>query len=194
MIKAITFDLDGVYFTSESFSNFKKSLGVDNFNDNYMTQFKQGRLSEDQFWDLTRQEFNIQFSNQEISKLLADSYSVNQNVVDYVKKVRSEGIKTCICTNNFPTRINALNQKFNFLSDFDIQVFSYEVGATKPDLKIFKTLIDKSDVQPQEIFYTDDKEINVEAAKSLGINAIVYTNFEDFTCKALDKSRVGSVK
>ncbi len=180
MIKAITFDLDGVYFTSDSFSNFKKYLSIDSFNDNYMTQFKQGILSEDQFWNLTRQEFNIKLSNQEISRLLADSYFVNQNVVDYVKKVRSQGIKTCICTNNFPTRINSLNQKFNFLSDFDIQVFSYQVGAVKPDLKIFQALIEKSGVQPQEIFYADDKQINVDAAKSIGINAVVYTNFEKF--------------
>ena len=180
MIKAITFDLDGVYFTSDSFSNFKKELGVENFNDAYMTQFKQGILTEDQFWDLTRQEFGVTLSNQQITNLLADSYSVNQNVVDYVKQVRSQGIKTCICTNNFPTRINALNQKYNFLSDFDVKVFSYDVGATKPDHKIFQALVDQSGFKPQEIFYADDKQVNVDAAKSLGLNAIVYTNFEDF--------------
>ena len=73
MIKAITFDLDGVYFTSDSFSNFKKELGVENFNDAYMTQFKQGILTEDQFWDLTRQEFGVTLSNQQITKLLANS-------------------------------------------------------------------------------------------------------------------------
>ena len=101
-------------------------------------------------------------------------------MVDYVKQVRSQGIKTCICTNNFPTRINALNQKYNFLSDFDVKVFSYDVGATKPDHKIFQALVDQSGFKPQEIFYADDKQVNVDAAKSLGLNAIVYTNFEDF--------------
>jgi len=86
MIKAVTFDLDGVYFTSESFSNFKKSLGVDNFNDKYITQFKKGELSENQFWDLTVKDFNLKLSYLEISQLLANSYCVNQKVVDIVKK------------------------------------------------------------------------------------------------------------
>jgi putative hydrolase of the HAD superfamily len=90
------------------------------------------------------------------------------------------GIKTCICTNNFPTRINALNQKFNFLSDFDIHVFSYEIGAIKPDSKIFQTLIDRSGCLPQEIVFADDKQGNVDAALSLGINAFLYTDFENF--------------
>lgn len=190
MIKAITFDLDGVYFTEDSFSRFKSSLPVSDITkldflskSESMMSFKRGDLTEDQFWDLARQEIGIDLSNQQIFELIYQAYEVNQDVVDYVKKVRSQGIKTCICTNNFPTRINAVNKKFNFLSDFDVQVFSYEVGAVKPDPKIFQTLIEKSGVLPEEIFYADDKEANVTAAKSLGINAIVYTTFEDFVQK-----------
>lgn len=180
MIKAITFDLDGVYFSSESFSNFKKSLKIDNFNDNHMTQFKRGELSEEQFWDLTRQEFNLKLSKEEIFKALADAYTTTQDVVDTVKKVRKLGIKTCICTNNFPTRIYALNKKFNFLNDFDVQVFSYQVGAIKPEARIFQTLIEKSACQPSEIIFADDKQSNVDAALSLNINAFLYKNFPDF--------------
>jgi len=180
MIKAISFDLDGVYFTSDSFSNFKQTFGVSNFNDSYMFQFKKGELTENQFWDLTRQEFNLSLSNQQIFELILSSYQVNQNVVDTVKKVRELGIKTCICTNNFPTRINALNHKFNFLSDFDVQVFSYQIGAIKPDPKIFQALIGKSGCQPSEIIFADDKQENVDSAKSLGINAFLYTSFDAF--------------
>jgi putative hydrolase of the HAD superfamily len=154
-----------------------------------MTQFKKGELSENQFWDLTRQEFNLKLSNQEIAQLLAASYSVNQNVVDTVKKVRNLGIKTCICTNNFPTRINALNQKFNFLTDFDVHVFSYEVGAVKPDLKIFQALINQSGRLPSEIIFADDKQTNIDSALSLGINAFQYTDFENFVIE-LNKSGV----
>lgn len=183
MIKAITFDLDGVYFTADSFAQFKQSLGVSSFNDDYLTQFKKGELTEDQFWDLARKELNFNLTNQEIFNLLKNSYQVNQNVVDTVKKVRSLGAKTCICTNNFPTRINALNQKFNFLADFNVVVLSYQIGAVKPDPKIFQTLITRSGCLPSEIFYADDKQTNVDSALSLGINAFVYTGFEDFVNK-----------
>jgi putative hydrolase of the HAD superfamily len=190
MVKAITFDLDGVYFTENSFSRFKNSLPVSDLTkldflskSESMMSFKRGELTEDQFWDIARQEIGIDLSNQQIFELMYQAYEVNQDVVDYVKKVRSQGIKTCICTNNFPTRINAVGKKFDFLSDFDVQVFSYEVGSVKPDPKIFQTLIDRSEVLPEEIFYADDKEANVISAKSLGINAIVYTTFEDFVQK-----------
>ena len=97
-----------------------------------------------------------------------------------VKKVRSLGLKTCICTNNFPTRINALNSKFNFLSNFDVQVFSYQVGATKPDPKIFQALISHSGCLPGEIAFADDKLDNVNSALSLGINAFLFTGLDTF--------------
>lgn len=183
MIKAITFDLDGVYFTGDSFSKFKQSLGITNFDDNDMFAFKRGELSEADFWNKVRSQYNLNQTDSEISQLLAASYQVNQNVVDTVKKVRSKGIKTCICTNNFPTRINTLNQKFNFLSDFDVKVFSCQIGAVKPDPQIFQALIGQSGCLPSEIIFADDKQENVDAAKSLGINAFLYTGFDDFVLK-----------
>jgi FMN phosphatase YigB (HAD superfamily) len=55
MIKAITFDLDGVYFTAESFLNFKNSLPdtIDQSKLMFLSQsdammsFKRGELTED---------------------------------------------------------------------------------------------------------------------------------------------------
>jgi epoxide hydrolase-like predicted phosphatase len=180
MIRAVTFDLDGVYFASDSFSKFKQALGITNFDDNDMFAFKTGKLSEIEFWNKVRSQFNLNQTDTEISQLLADSYQLNQNVVDTVKKVRSLGIKTCLCTNNFPTRINALQDKFHFLDDFDVKVFSYQTGAVKPDLKIFQVLVGQSGCQPGEIIFADDKEANVISARSLGVNAFIYTDFTDF--------------
>lgn len=190
MIKAVVFDLDGVYFTQgsiESFlSNFPKKATDKEYilhvlaKSDEMAKFKKGIISEEEYWSYVRKEFGSNPSLLEISKLYMDSYKTDPGVVITVKKVHSLGIKTCICTNNYPTRINALNQKFNFLNDFDIHVFSYEVGAMKPDPKIFQTLIEKSGCLPGEIIFADDKQSNVDAALSLGINAFLYTSFEDF--------------
>ena len=190
MIRAVTFDLDGVYFTEASFQTFKRNLPktiteqkiVNHvlFKSDQILQFKKGELSENQYWDYVRLSLGCTLTNPQIFQLLAASYEVDSDVVASVKKARSLGLKTCICTNNFPTRINSLNTKFNFLADFDIQVFSYEVGATKPDPKIFQALITQSGCLPQEIFYADDKEPNVLTAQSLGLNAVIYRDFPQF--------------
>ncbi|MFA5026223.1 MAG: HAD family phosphatase [Candidatus Shapirobacteria bacterium] len=195
MIKAITFDLDGVYFTQNSIDAFiqnfpKKITDPDRMvyvlaKSDEMSKFKKGIISEVDYWSYVQQEFDTKISLEEISQLFMDSYQVNPNVVEIVKKVRKLGIKTCICTNNYPTRINALNKKFNFLNNFDVQVFSYQVATMKPDIEIFQSLVEKSGCQPNEIIFADDKQSNVDAALSLDINAFLYTNFPDFLEKLL---------
>lgn len=190
MIKAVTFDLDGVYFTPESFINFKNNLPklvsdpvlIDDvfYKSEIVKSFRRGEISEEDFWTYVKKTLGVTLPNDEIFKLLRDSYQINNEVKELVAKVRSLGIKACICTNNYPTRIRELDKKFSFLSEFDVKVFSYEVGSIKPEPKIFQGLIEKSGCQPNEIAYADDKEANVEAAKALGINAFVFTTFKAF--------------
>ena len=197
MIKAITFDLDGVYFTADSFSKFKADLPKTCQDNNLVDyvfatsdetkKFRRGEISEEEFWSYARLTLGITISNQEIFQLLADSYNFDPKVADLVKNVRSMGYQTCICSNNFPTRTRTLEQKFHFLSDFDVKIFSFEVGVMKPDPIIYHALIKAAGCLPQEVIYSDDKINNVNAALSLGINAFEFQGFDHFIAQ-LQKS------
>jgi HAD superfamily hydrolase (TIGR01509 family) len=81
------------------------------------------------------------------------------------------------------TRIRELNKKFDFLKDFDVQVFSYDVGVTKPDKKIFESLVKKSKVDANQIVYSDDSPIKLSGAEELGIHTFVFENVDGFVEK-----------
>ena len=188
-IKAVCFDLDGVYFTPESFQRFKKKLGkgVDGELVNYvlyrseqMLSFKRGEISENEYWDFVRSKFDISLSNDEIFSILRDSYETNSEVIDIVRSVKEKGYKTCICSNNFETRVRELNEKFDFLKDFDVQVFSFKVGTMKPDKKILEVLVRESGVNPDEIVYSDDSPDKLKGANELGIHTFVFEGIEGF--------------
>lgn len=53
-------------------------------------------------------------------------------------------------------------------------ILSCEVKSAKPDKEIYKIAQQQAKVAPQEILFIDDKEINVEAAKALGWQAIKF--------------------
>ncbi len=193
MIKAICFDLDGVYFLNGK-SNFIKAvqaLGVSEDaakrvflkSDQMNKLYKLGKMSDTEFWTWALKEWGLNLSVQEICDLLIKGYEVNEEAAQYVKNVRSAGYKTVICSNNFPARINGLQKRFGFLDDFDTIVLSYEAGIDKPSTEIFQQLITKTGVEPNEIFYSDDDESKMEGAKSLGINTFLYTNFADFVAE-----------
>jgi epoxide hydrolase-like predicted phosphatase len=204
MIKAVTFDLDGVYFTPQSFKNFKTNLPkavTDEDKVNWvlykseeMRSFKLGKISEDVYWNFVRRELGSSLDNQDIFKLLQESYTINPEVQSYVREVRAKGIKTCICSNNFVTRIRELDAKFDFQKDFDIRVYSYEVGAMKPDKAICTALINQTGVKPEEIIYADDDESKLQGAIDLGINAFVYTDFATYQRKVNTLTRSPGVQ
>ncbi len=190
MIKAICFDLDGVYFLNGK-SNFIKALvnlGVTEDeakqvflkSDEMNARYKLGKMTDDEYWTWALKEWKLQMSVQEILDLLIKGYDTNPQAVEYVKKVRQAGYKTVICSNNFPARINGLQKRFGFLDDFDVVVLSYEVGFVKPDKGIFEALVKKSGVLPTEIIYSDDDESKMYGAKELGINTFLYTDFPAF--------------
>lgn len=190
MIKAITFDLDGVYFVNGK-SNFIKSLGelgvseeeakrVFLSSDEMNFRYKTGKMTDDEFWSWALQEWKLSISVQEIIDLLIKGYEVDENVAEVVKKVRENGYKTLICTNNFPARINGLQKRFGFLDNFDVVAISSEIGAKKPEKELFEALIAKSGVAANEIFYADDYDAAIETAKSLGIETLYYTDFASF--------------
>lgn len=190
MIKAVCFDLDGVYFTAESFQRFKKNLpkavedeervGFVLAKSPQMMDFKSGKITEAEYWNFVRDELGVTIPNEHIYKVLRDSYEVNPQVVDFVKNVRKAGYKTCICSNNFVTRVRELDSKFNFLSDFDVRVLSFETGYLKPSVEIYKVLVEKAGVNPEEIGYSDDSEEKLAGARELGIQSFVYENFYQF--------------
>jgi putative hydrolase of the HAD superfamily len=196
MIKVICFDLDGVYFINGK-KNFianlvsrgvteEEAIRVFLKSDQMNQQYKTGRINDEAYWSWAAKQWGLNLSPQELIDLMIAGYEVNQPAAALVKKVREEGYKTAICSNNFPARINGLNKRFNFLADFDVVVVSYEVGVLKPDQKIFETLIEKSGVKPGEIVYSDDDAGKIEGATKLGVKTFVYEDFDQF-CQELKK-------
>lgn len=190
MLKAICFDLDGVYFTGKGKRGFFDNLAslcqdADKVDwvmgkSPEMREFVMGKMNEHDFLNFFRSYLNINLTDEEIIKLWMKEYEIDQKVRAVVLKIRDQGYKTCLCSNNNPIRVNALQEKFGFLDDFDAAVFSYEVGAVKPEPRIFQSLIDKAGCKPEEIIYSDDNPDRIQGAKDLGINAFVYTDFESF--------------
>lgn len=200
MIKAICFDLDGVFFTKEGMESFVQSLiakgssenAVRNavFKSEEMKQFKMGLISEEAYVTFLQKALQIPLTSDEFRELLQKDYKINAEVLEYVRAAKTKGYITCICSNNFSTRIEILNQKFDFLKEFDVKILSYQVGVLKPNKEIFQRLIEVSGVEASEIVYSDDSQEKLAGAIELGITAFVYEDFEQFKNTLIQKGVV----
>lgn len=94
--------------------------------------------------------------------------SVNKQVLDLIKKLKDKGYKIYLLSN-----INPYTYDFVKISGlFDIvdgYVLSYREHMIKPYESIYKTLISRYSIKPNESLFVDDKEENVKTANKLGI-------------------------
>ena len=193
-IKAICFDLDGVYFTSKGKNSFHQGLineyGVSKetvddlmYKSSIMSKLVRGQITNEEFWNEARKITGITASDQELTNRWVRDYEVDQNVRDVVIKVKELGYKTCVCSNNNGIRLPLLIETFNLRNEFDVIVSSHEVGQTKPHKEIFEALLNQLNVQPQELVYSDDNPDRLAGAIELGIQTFVFENFNKFIGK-----------
>ncbi len=102
----------------------------------------------------------------------------DKDVVALIKKLR-QNYKVFLFSNFHHDLIDKLLEKQGIKDLFDELIISSRHKFIKPEAEFYKILIQKSEVNPDEILFTDDRIINVEGAQGMGINAIQFKGAED---------------
>jgi putative hydrolase of the HAD superfamily len=97
-------------------------------------------------------------------------------MIETLHEVRRNGYKTYILSNMPKEMHEELRELHDFFEHFDGQVYSYEVKAIKPQPQIYQALINNYGLKEHESVFIDDLEMNIRAAKDLGIEGIVCKN------------------
>lgn len=93
-----------------------------------------------------------------------------EETLETMSWLRKEGIEIGLLSNALPN----LADTGQTLAAEDKIFVSYELGLLKPNKAIYQSVLEKLNAKPEEVIFIDDKRENVEAAKSLGINGIVF--------------------
>ena len=96
--------------------------------------------------------------------------------VEILSELKEKEVLLYILSNWSAETYPIAEKHFDFLSWFDGKIISGEVGIVKPDLGIYKLLIERYDLDPQQTIFIDDKLENIKAAEFLGIHGIHFQN------------------
>ena len=102
----------------------------------------------------------------------------NREMVAWLKQLRRGGFKTAILSNIHPDMIAYVRKSFDWLDQFDFKTFSAEVRRIKPEPEIYEHTLRGLGVQADEALFVDDKEVNVRAAKALGIQGLQFFSMD----------------
>ena len=98
----------------------------------------------------------------------------NAEMADYWRGRRAEGYVTAIISNSFVGAREREEAAYRFSELTDLIVYSHEVGVKKPDPVIYELCLERLGMPPQETVFVDNYAPNCEAARALGMSAVLF--------------------
>ncbi len=92
---------------------------------------------------------------------------------EFVRYIREKGYGLYVLS-NASTTFYAYFPKFSPLYWFDGIVISSDIHLLKPDSAIYKYLLTKYGLKPEQCLFIDDRADNVEGARAVGMEAAVF--------------------
>ena len=86
----------------------------------------------------------------------------------------SKNCRLALLSNTDPIHMSHEEARFPFFRFFPIRMYSYQVGASKPDPIIYRKALQACKVRAEEAVYIDDIAAYAEAATRLGMTGIVF--------------------
>jgi len=96
--------------------------------------------------------------------------------VAVLRELRAHTIRVFALSNWSRRTFDVAASHFEFLEWFEAVVISGDVGATKPDERIFRRLLEDHGLSASSAVFVDDVEENVRAAEGLGMAGIRFEN------------------
>ena len=180
-IKCIIFDVGGVLLKEKIdkvHDAINKELGKKVFDrkDAIHRKAVLGKLTEKELFRILSKKYGVHAKR--LQALSHDKYlkivKTNKDVMMIAKTLQKD-YKTCILSNVTPMH-KKHDHVMEIYSFFDHVVLSCDIGAMKPNKKIFKEAMKKLHAKPKECIYIEDREEFLETPKKLGMNVIHFKN------------------
>lgn len=185
---AIVFDLGNVLIPFDYSKAINKLNEVENglgnrfydfFKSNYNLhrEFEIGKISEKEFINKILSIVDHKIDEKTFCKYYADIFSLNEDLISLLPTMK-KNYKLFLLSNTDSIHKKYGWEKYDFLKYFDKLILSFEVGAVKPEEKIYREVEKASELPSSEHFFIDDIQEYVEGAKNVGWDAVQFIDYQ----------------
>jgi|JI10StandDraft_1071094.scaffolds.fasta_scaffold01893_12 epoxide hydrolase-like predicted phosphatase len=162
----ISFIRQSFHFSADEFEkvNQEKRLAV-----------KHGKTDEE-FWISYAKNKGIKLPQNwttSFRSVMKDAIGINPEMYALVDQLKEQQIPVALLS-NIDERLSKLIRDFGLYEPFNPCLLSCEIGIEKPDLKAYELMLTKLNLQAKEVIFVDDRPENIESAKAIGLDAILF--------------------
>ena len=181
MIRVVLFDIGGVLVEPSGVATMlawmRDSVSPEQLWRMWLTSscvraFETGRLSHEAFADQVIAEFGLPVSGQGfLDEMTLWSVKLFPGAIELVEQIPSQYMRATLCNTN-KIHWQYLMRNEGLARAFPCHFASHLIGKIKPDAEAFQHVTDALHCEPHEVIFLDDNEMNVVAARSVGMQAV----------------------
>ena len=145
----------------------------------YDSGYVVGRGTEETFWKLLKERTGISGENAELDREILQRFRLRPWMLKWVDRLREEEYRVGILSDQTDW-LEKLDARDHFFRHFDRIFNSYHLGLGKRNPRLFRTVACRMGVKPEQVLFIDDSPGNVERARSVGMQGLVFENREQF--------------
>ena len=188
-ISCVLFDLGGVIVNwhnswlikdvSDEFQLQKEKISKEFYKN--LPEISTGRINEKEFWYTIGKELEskklMSLNESLLDKIFRKYCSLNNSMINLSKELFQKGITVGILSNTEPASYSVI-ENLTSLDHFEYKFLSYNIGHLKPEPEIYRHVINNISCPKEELLFIDDLKSNIESARSEGIDAVQYSDYD----------------
>ncbi len=159
------------------------------FGDHLQREFETGRLSGREYHRAIMNRLRLDVPYEEFFPMYGDIFTEIPATCDLLRRLRTRYPLYLLSDTN-EIHFGYVRERVGILGVFQEFIVSYQVGAMKPDPRIYQEALHRSGLPATACVFVDDRPGNVEGAARVGMHAVLFQSPEQ--CAA-ELTRLGVV-
>ena len=144
--------------------------------------FETGRLSPEGFADQVIAEFGLPVSREGfLDEMTLWSVRLFPGAIELVQQIPAQYVRATLCNTN-EIHWQYLMRNEGLARAFPHHFASHLIGKIKPDAEAFQHVTNALQCDPHEVIFLDDNDMNVVAARSVGMQAVQVKGITEAKC------------
>lgn len=140
----------------------------------WIRRYERGEISTTDYHEHLCQRGKLTMNIQEFEAAWSAVFLPELIVPEQLLKNLQKRYPLILVSNTNESHATFISKRFTVFEYFHHRILSHEVGSLKPDVGIYRAAIQASGKAPEALFFADDREENIEAARALGIRAHLF--------------------
>nr|MBA4405273.1 hypothetical protein [Nanoarchaeum sp.] len=192
MVKAVIFDVGGVYLQGSFIDFVNKSYRVLGIEDTFHadkevvfdSDYNRGKIIAEECF---RKYFGVPISDNQMERIFdlwTTTWKATDEMLDLVGRLK-ENYKLAILSNSDFVNSKKYTER-GWYSHFDVLVLSHEEGILKPERRIYDITLGRLGLPASECVFIDDQEDALIPAREMGMQTILYKSTEQLKRELAD--------